>query len=103
MDGKLGLVSDLKLFRLLVCSRGVKGMEAIASLSLLSYIEGLPTDRDRALFGICLYTTARVNEACSLHAADVYGTDSGCAIALPFGGQQPKGNRRRDLFRYRWS
>ncbi|HEY9661941.1 MAG TPA: tyrosine-type recombinase/integrase, partial [Allocoleopsis sp.] len=71
-DGKLGLVSDLKLFRLLVCSRGVKGMEAIASLSLLSYIEGLPTDRDRALFGICLYTTARVNEACSLHAADVY-------------------------------
>lgn len=37
--------------------------------------EGLPPDLDRALFGICLYTTARINEACSLHTADVYGTD----------------------------
>ncbi|HEY9661322.1 MAG TPA: tyrosine-type recombinase/integrase [Allocoleopsis sp.] len=74
-DGRVGLVSDLKLFRLLVCFRGVKGMEAIAFLSLLSCIEGLPTKRDRALFGICLYTTARVNEACSLHTVDVYGAD----------------------------
>jgi integrase/recombinase XerD len=27
------------------------------------------------LFGICLYTTARINEACLLNTADVYGTD----------------------------
>lgn len=74
-DGKLRLVSDLKLFRLLSGLGNGRGMEATASLSLLSYVEGLPTDRDRALFGICLYTTARVNEACSLHTADVYGTD----------------------------
>jgi integrase/recombinase XerD len=74
-DGDLGLVEDLKLFRLLVWFKGVKGMEVIASLSLLSYIEGLPTERDRALLGICLYTTAWVNGACSLHTADVYGTD----------------------------
>jgi integrase/recombinase XerD len=83
-DGKLELVSDLKLFRLLVWFRGVKGMEAIASLSLLSYIKGLLTERDRALFGICLYTTARINEACLLHTADVYGTDGWVCDRITF-------------------
>ncbi len=28
--------------------------------------------RDRALFGICLYTACRINEACSLKTQDVY-------------------------------
>jgi hypothetical protein len=51
LDGKLGLVSDLKLFRLLIWLGRRQEREAIASLSLLSYIEGLPTERDRALFG----------------------------------------------------
>ena len=74
-DGRVGLVSDLKLFRLLIWLGRKQGVEARASESLLSYIEGLPTERDRALFGICLYTTARINEACSLHTADVYGAD----------------------------
>lgn len=37
-DGKVGLVSDLKLFRLLVWFRSVKGMEAIASLSMLFFL-----------------------------------------------------------------
>jgi integrase/recombinase XerD len=92
-DGKVGLVSDLKLFRLLVCFRGVKGMEAIASLSLLSYIEGLPTERDRALFGICLYTTARVNEACSLNTADVYGTDGRVRDRITFRRATTKGKQ----------
>jgi integrase/recombinase XerD len=50
-DGKVGLVSDLKLLRLLVWVGEGEGREAITSLSLLSYIEGLPTERDRALFG----------------------------------------------------
>ena len=27
--------------------------------------EGLQSDRDRALFGICLYTACRINEACT--------------------------------------
>lgn len=44
-------------------------------MSMLSCINGLPTDRGRALFGICLYTTARINEACLLQTANVYGTD----------------------------
>lgn len=37
---------------------------------------GLKTARDRALFGICLYTGTRIAEACSLHTKDVYALDS---------------------------
>ncbi len=33
---------------------------------------GLQCIRDRALFGICLYTACRINEACTLKTADVY-------------------------------
>ncbi len=33
---------------------------------------GLQTERDRALFGICLYTGCRIREACTLKTADVY-------------------------------
>ena len=29
-------------------------------------------DRDRALFGVCLYTACRINEACTLKTNDVY-------------------------------
>ena len=34
--------------------------------------EGFQSDRDRALFGVCLYTACRVNEACTLNTLDVY-------------------------------
>lgn len=67
--------------------------KAIASLSLLSYIEGLPAERDRALFGICLYTTARVNEACSLHTVDVYGADGRVRDRITFGRATTKGKQ----------
>lgn len=33
---------------------------------------GLTTTRDRALFGVCLWTTARVNEACTLLTTDAF-------------------------------
>lgn len=36
---------------------------------------GLKTPRDRALFGVCLYTGTRIAEACSLHTKDVYAID----------------------------
>jgi len=36
---------------------------------------GLKTARDRALFGVCLYTGTRIAEACSLHTKDVYAID----------------------------
>ncbi len=92
-DGKLGFVSDLKLFRLLVWSGEGEEREAITPLGLLSYIEGLPTERDRALFGICLYTTARVNEACSLHTADVYGTGGRVRDRITFRRATTKGKQ----------
>jgi integrase/recombinase XerD len=38
----------------------------------LLFNEGLPSDRDRALFGVCLYTACRINEACTLNTLDVY-------------------------------
>jgi integrase/recombinase XerD len=92
-DGKLGVVSDLKLLRLLVWGRKGEGMDPTTSLSLLSYVEGLPTERDRALFGICLYTTARVNEACSLHTVDVYAADGRVRDRITFRRATTKGKQ----------
>ncbi len=40
--------------------------------SQLLFSQGLQTDRDRALFGICLYCCCRINEACTLSVSDVY-------------------------------
>lgn len=92
-DGKVGLVKDLKLLRLLVCLGRERALEAIASLTLLSYVEGLPTERDRALFGICLYTTARINEACLLHTADMYGADGRVRDRITFRRATTKGKQ----------
>jgi integrase/recombinase XerD len=38
----------------------------------LPFSQGLPTQRDRALFGICLFCACRINEAVTLQVADVY-------------------------------
>ncbi|GFE71893.1 site-specific integrase [Chroococcus sp. FPU101] len=38
----------------------------------LLFNEGLTNPRDRALFGICLYTACRINEAVTLRLTDVY-------------------------------
>jgi len=38
----------------------------------LLFNDGLQSDRDRALFGVCLYTACRVAEACSLKVIDVF-------------------------------
>ncbi len=38
----------------------------------LLFSEGFQSDRDRALFGVCLYTACRINEACTLNTLDVY-------------------------------
>jgi integrase/recombinase XerD len=37
----------------------------------LLFSEGFANERDRALFGICLYAGARINEACTLLKGDV--------------------------------
>ena len=44
-----------------------------AEIQLL-FSEGLKNNRSRALFGICLYTACRINEACTLLMVDVYDT-----------------------------
>lgn len=38
----------------------------------LVFYEGLKSDRDRALFAICLYTACRINECVTLRTTDVY-------------------------------
>jgi integrase/recombinase XerD len=42
-----------------------------AEIQLL-FLEGFQNNRDRALFGICLFTACRVNEAVTLKTVDVY-------------------------------
>ena len=44
-----------------------------AEIQLL-FSSGLETQRDRAIFGICLYTACRINEACTIRTVDVYDT-----------------------------
>lgn len=44
-----------------------------AEIQLL-FSSGLETHRVRALFGICLYTACRINEACTIRTVDVYDT-----------------------------
>lgn len=39
----------------------------------LLFNEGFTKARDRALFGVCLYAAARINEACTLLRGDVIG------------------------------
>ncbi len=41
-------------------------------ISLL-FTEGFVKPRDKALFGVCLYAAARINEACTLLRGDVIG------------------------------
>jgi integrase/recombinase XerD len=40
----------------------------------LLFNQGLTTNRDRALFGVCLFTACRINEAYTLQVIDVYDT-----------------------------
>lgn len=40
----------------------------------LLFSDGLECPRNRALFGICLYTACRIAEACSMLTGDVYNT-----------------------------
>ena len=42
-----------------------------AEIQLL-FSQGFQSDRDRALFGICLFSACRIREACTLRAADAY-------------------------------
>jgi len=43
----------------------------------LLFNDGFLTDRDRTLFGVCLFSACRIAEACSLLTKDVYATNGG--------------------------
>lgn len=57
------------------------------------FSEGLTTARDRALFGICLYTACRINEACSLLTSDVYGSTGAVRERLTIRWSATKGKQ----------
>ena len=50
------------------------GKAAILTQSEIQILfnQGFQTPRDRALFGICLFTACRIREACTLRTADAY-------------------------------
>jgi integrase/recombinase XerD len=45
----------------------------------LLFNDGLQSDRDRTLFGVCLFSACRIAEACLLLTKDVY-TTNGCRV-----------------------
>ena len=53
--------------------------------------EGLTTDRDRALFGICFFTGCRISESCSLFTEDVYGASGSVRAKLTLRKGNTKG------------
>lgn len=50
----------------------------------LIFNEGLTNLRDRTLFAVCLFTAARINEACTLHTEDVYDRRGRVRVELTF-------------------
>lgn len=55
--------------------------------------EGFTTARDRALFGVCLWTTARINEACTLVTSDVFATSGQLLSELTIRWYNTKGHQ----------
>ncbi len=53
--------------------------------------QGLTTDRDRALFGVCFFTGCRIAESCSLLTADVYGVNGSVRPKLTLRKSNTKG------------
>jgi integrase/recombinase XerD len=55
--------------------------------------KGLTQPRDRSLFGICLYTACRINEACSLYTADVFSARGEVRERITFRRKSTKGQQ----------
>ncbi len=62
-----------------------------AQINLL-FTEGFIKARDRALFALCLYAAARINEACTLLTGDVIGV-KGIRVKLVIRSYNTKGKR----------
>ena len=61
-----------KIPRMKVNPYGRAAILTPTQISLL-FNEGFVKPRDKALFGVCLYAAARINEACTLLRGDVIG------------------------------
>jgi integrase/recombinase XerD len=59
--------------------------------ALLFGDEGFQSFRDRALFGICFYTTCRVSEACQLKISDLFTSDGAVKKTITFRRESTKG------------
>jgi integrase/recombinase XerD len=57
----------------------------------LLFNKGLQTDRDRTLFGVCLYTACRIAEACSLMVKDIYTNSGAVRSTINFRKRNTKG------------
>jgi len=55
--------------------------------------EGLQNERDRALFGLCLYTGCRINEACTRLTRDVYRESGSVRAEVLIRKQDTKGQQ----------
>ena len=61
-----------KILRMKVNHYGRAAILTPTQINLL-FNQGFTNPRDRALFGVCLYAAARINEACTLLRGDVIG------------------------------
>ena len=57
----------------------------------LLFNKGLQSDRDRTLFGVCLYTACRIAEACSLMVKDIYTNSGAVRSTINFRKANTKG------------
>ena len=63
-----------------------------ADMERLFSEDGFQTDRDRALFGLCRYTAARISEVCQMKLSDVCLPDGTVKAAIVFRAATTKGN-----------
>jgi len=57
----------------------------------LLFNKGLLSERDRTLFGVCLYTACRIAEACSLMVKDIYTNSGAVRSTINFRKANTKG------------
>ena len=55
------------------------------------FTEGFKTERDRALFGLCLYCGLRISEACTMHTRGAYRISGGVRGRITVRKENTKG------------
>ena len=67
------------------------------------FTNGFLNPRDKALFGVCLYAAARINEACTLFYADAIGVKGvrDKVVIRSFNTKGKQDTREIDIHHYR--